>query len=201
MSISGRFARVQQWLQFHRQWHVVDATQQDVYKLGQKVADHLSGRAKPIWHPETDCGDHVVVFNCKDVAMKGFDWKHVYYHFNKEYPRSKNDIPAFQIHEYDPCRIMFMATYSALGNNLLRRTHILRLHLFADDEIAKPIQRNIGKQMELVQQIPKKSTDYSEAERLAFPQLVHRSENHVLDWESPISAPKFVPDPRIKKKK
>jgi len=201
MSITGRFARVNQWLQFHRQWHVIDASHQDVYKLGQRVADHLSGKAKPIWHPETDCGDHVVVFNCKDVAMKGFDWKHVHYLFDKEYPRSKADIPAFQIHEYDPCRVPFMAIYSSLDNNLLRRTHILRLHLIADDEIPEAIRRNIGRQLELVQPVPKKATDYTEAERAAFPQIVEKKENHILDWENPIVPPTYVKDPRIRKKK
>uniref|UniRef100_A0A7E4W2J2 Ribosomal protein L13 n=1 Tax=Panagrellus redivivus TaxID=6233 RepID=A0A7E4W2J2_PANRE len=201
MATSGRFARVQQWLQFHRQWHVVDATHQDVYKLGQKVADNLSGRAKPIYHPETDCGDHVVIYNCADVAMKAFDWKHVRYLFNKEYPQSKNHIPAYEIHEYDPCRVMFMATYSALGNSLLRRTHIMRLHLFADDDIPERIRSNLGKQMELIQPVPRKSTEYTAEERANFPRLVQRSERHLLDWEKPVEMPTYVRDPRIKKKK
>jgi large subunit ribosomal protein L13 len=201
MATTGRFARVQQWLQFHRQWHVVDASHQDVYKLGKKVADHLSGKYKPIWHPESDVGDYCIVYNCKDVAMKGFDWKHIHYHFNREYPKSKNDIPAYQIHEFDPCRIMFMATYSALGNNLIRRQHILRLHLFTDDKIPETLRANIGKQLELVQEIPKKSTDYSEKDKSKFPQLFTRDKNHLLDWEAPVVQPPYIRDPRIKKKK
>ncbi|EPB77510.1 ribosomal protein L13 [Ancylostoma ceylanicum] len=107
----SRFERVNQWLQFARQWHIVDANHQDAFLLGKHVAKHLSGQHKPIWHPETDCGDHVVVVNCRHVAMHGFDWKHTLFHFNKEYPRSKADIPAWQIHEYDPCRIVFLAVY------------------------------------------------------------------------------------------
>ena len=93
---ASRLNRVNQWLQFARQWHIVDANQQvclhqqsiylliyDAYRLGGKVARCLAGKHKPIWHPETDCGDHVVVVNCKDVAMHGFDWKHRVYHFDK----------------------------------------------------------------------------------------------------------------------
>ena len=33
----SRFNRVNQWLQFARQWHIIDANQQDAYKLGEKV--------------------------------------------------------------------------------------------------------------------------------------------------------------------
>lgn len=56
---------------------------QDAKELGKKVAKHLLGKHKPFWHPETDCGDHVVVVNCQQVAMHAFDWKHTLYHFNK----------------------------------------------------------------------------------------------------------------------
>ncbi len=48
-----------------------------------KVATYLCGKHKPFWHPETDCGDHVVVVNTSRVAMHGFDWKHLYYYFSK----------------------------------------------------------------------------------------------------------------------
>lgn len=56
---------------------------QDADKLGEKVAKYLSGRHKPIFHPETDCGDHVVVINCKDVAMHAFDWKYLSYFYDR----------------------------------------------------------------------------------------------------------------------
>lgn len=69
-------------LNFRSYW-LLDDGFQDAYKLGEKVAAHLAGKHKPIYHPETDCGDHVVVINCKDVAMHGFDWKHTLYVFDK----------------------------------------------------------------------------------------------------------------------
>lgn len=47
------------------------------------MATYLCGKHKPIWHPMTDCGDHVVVVNTSQVAMHGFDWKLMYYHFNR----------------------------------------------------------------------------------------------------------------------
>lgn len=55
---------------------------QDVWILGKKVANYLAGKHKPIYHPFTDCGDHVVVINCKDVAMHGFNWKNQRFFFD-----------------------------------------------------------------------------------------------------------------------
>uniref|UniRef100_A0A0M3HQW9 39S ribosomal protein L13, mitochondrial n=2 Tax=Ascaris TaxID=6251 RepID=A0A0M3HQW9_ASCLU len=185
----SRFRRVNQWLMFARQWHLVDATGQDAYKLGEKVAAHLAGKHKPIYHPETDCGDHVVVINCKDVAMHGFDWKHTLYVFDKEYPKSKALIPAWQIHEYDPCRIMYLAIYKSLGSGVVRRRHIQRLHLFPNDSVPEFIRRNIGAQMEQVQSVPKRSDEYTAEERAAFPRLFRFPDDHVIDWEKPIDEP------------
>uniref|UniRef100_A0A0N5A2L8 39S ribosomal protein L13, mitochondrial n=1 Tax=Parastrongyloides trichosuri TaxID=131310 RepID=A0A0N5A2L8_PARTI len=176
MSAISRFSRVKQWLQFSRQWHVIDAQHQDVYKLGEKVASHLTGKWKPFYHPETDCGDHVIVVNCKDVAMKGFDWKHRIYHFDNQYPKGRNDIPAYELHEYDPCRIMYLATYKALGNNLVRRKVIERLHLFPATEMPEFLKKNISNQLRQIQEIPKRSDQYTEEERKAFPNLIQTSE-------------------------
>lgn len=56
---------------------------QDIKALSNKVAYYLCGKHKLIWHPETDCGDHVVVVNTRLVAMHGFDWKHTLFHFDR----------------------------------------------------------------------------------------------------------------------
>ncbi|CAD6196271.1 unnamed protein product [Caenorhabditis auriculariae] len=201
----SRFDRVNQWLQFARQWHVIDANQQDARKIGEKVARHLAGRHKPIWHPETDCGDHVVITNCSQVAMHGFDWKHTLYHFNKEYPRSKADIPAWQIHEYDPCRIVFLAVYKALGNSILRRRQVQRLHLFPDEDMPKFVQKNIANQLAPVQEIVRRSDQYTAEERAAFPRIVRYPESHVVDWERSFSNPgrhvKLAPGQKAESKK
>ncbi|MFH4980820.1 hypothetical protein AB6A40_007529 [Gnathostoma spinigerum] len=199
--MTTQFKRVSQWLLFARQWHLVDATGQDAYKLGQKVANHLAGKHKPIYHPETDCGDHVVVINCKEVAMHGFDWKHLLYHFDKEYPKSKADIPAWQIHEYDPCRIMFLAVYKCLGRNVLRRRHIERLHLFPNEDIPNCIRANIGNQLEQVQAVPKRSDEYTAEERASFPRLFRFPADHVIDWEKPISPPGWYTGEKANKKR
>ncbi|PAV86376.1 hypothetical protein WR25_22349 [Diploscapter pachys] len=181
--------QARQLAQFMRQWHLIDANQQDVYKLGTKVAKYLSGNWKPIWHPSTDCGDHVVVINCQDIAMEGFDWKHRQFHFNKEYPKSKVNIPAYQIHMYDPCRIVYLAVYKCLGKSNIRRSHIARLHLLPDAEVPSFLMKNVGNQLEQVQEVVKRSTEYTDEERRNFPRLVKFPEDHVVDWEAPIDNP------------
>lgn len=98
LPMPSRFKRTQQWQLFMRYWHVIDANFQVIFKmfviliclkvqdvnaLSNKVASYLTGKQKPIWHQETDCGDHVVVVNCRDAAMHAFDWKHTLFHFDR----------------------------------------------------------------------------------------------------------------------
>ena len=90
-----------------------------------------------------------------------------------------------------------MAIYSGLGNNLIRRHHILRLHLFADNDINETVRANIGRQMDLIQPVPKKSTEYSKEDCAQFPKLMNRSENYILDWEVPVERPQYIRDPRV----
>ncbi|EFO16741.1 39S ribosomal protein L13 [Loa loa] len=185
----GRMRRVQQWLLFARQWHLIDATGQDVWILGKKVANYLAGKHKPIYHPFTDCGDHVVVINCKDVAMHGFSWKNQRFFFDKEMPKSKVEYPAWQIQDFDPCRLMHMTVYRGLDHNQLRKRLIERLHLFADDQMPMFVRRNIGNHMEQVQRVPKRSDEYTAEERAKFPRLFKFGDDHFVDWERPVEDP------------
>jgi len=44
-----------------RQWHVIDAQHLVLGKLASKAAMLLMGKAKPIFTPFLDTGDHVIV--------------------------------------------------------------------------------------------------------------------------------------------
>jgi large subunit ribosomal protein L13 len=90
---------------------------------------------------------------------------------------------------------MFMSVYQGLGRNLVRRRHIERLHLFADDEIPMRILENIGNQMEQVQPVPRRSDQISAQERSRFPAIFDWKKDHLIDWQEPRIPP---PDKQIK---
>ena len=54
-----------------KQWYVVDATDQVLGRLAVKIANVLRGRHKPIYTPNIDCGDHVVVINADKIRVTG----------------------------------------------------------------------------------------------------------------------------------
>uniref|UniRef100_A0A5S6QK73 39S ribosomal protein L13, mitochondrial n=1 Tax=Trichuris muris TaxID=70415 RepID=A0A5S6QK73_TRIMR len=173
------FKRVQHWLTYTRQWHLLDAKWQDPELLAKKIAVVLRGMNKPIFHHR----NHVIVYNCRHIALKGFDWKRREYYFDNRYPRGKASIPAFEIHRVDPCRIMFLEVYSALGgaHDLhTRRRNIERLHLLADDVIPEHLMKNVSNQLEQVMRVPKRYDEYTEEERKAIPALFDWPEDFTI---------------------
>ena len=82
----SKFERVKQWAAFARNWRVYDAKWQNPFQSARVITKVLEGKNKPIYHPLTDCGDHVVVINSKHIALLGREWQHRVYYHHTGYP-------------------------------------------------------------------------------------------------------------------
>lgn len=52
-----------------RKWYVVDATNKPLGRLASEIAVVLIGKHKPIFTPNVDCGDYVIVINAEKVSL------------------------------------------------------------------------------------------------------------------------------------
>lgn len=68
-----------------RKWYVVDATKQPLGRMASKIAMVLMGKNKPIYTPNVDCGDFVVVINAEKVALSGDKIHTKKYYTNSQY--------------------------------------------------------------------------------------------------------------------
>ncbi|MBQ8093824.1 MAG: 50S ribosomal protein L13 [Clostridia bacterium] len=64
-----------------RKWYIVDADGMTLGRLASQVAAVLRGKNKPIFTPNCDTGDHVIIINAAKVVLTGkkLDQK-IYYH-------------------------------------------------------------------------------------------------------------------------
>ena len=64
-----------------RKWYVVDAEGMVLGRLASQVANILRGKNKPIYTPNVDTGDYVIIVNADKVVLTGkkLDQK-IYYH-------------------------------------------------------------------------------------------------------------------------
>ena len=64
-----------------QKWYVVDAEGQVFGRVASQVASILRGKNKPIYTPNVDTGDYVIIINADKIVMTGkkLDQK-IYYH-------------------------------------------------------------------------------------------------------------------------
>ena len=54
-----------------RKWFVIDATDLPLGRLASEIAVRLTGKNKPIYTPNVDCGDYIIVVNADIVGLSG----------------------------------------------------------------------------------------------------------------------------------
>lgn len=117
-----------------RDWYHIDAGGLTVGRVAQTISVLLSGKHKPIWSPDTDVGDYVVVTNADKVEFTGHKWRQKIYHRHSTYPGSLKEIPAWRMLEKEPTRILRLAVKGMLPRNRTRKDRFRRLKLLIGPE-------------------------------------------------------------------
>ena len=173
------YKRTNQWMVFARQWWLFDAKQQDTFDAAQRIARYLHGRHKPIYDTEQDCGDHVVVFNARHIAMPDEEWRYRYYFHHSHYAGGRKWTPAYQLHALDPNLVLYKAIYRACGNvGMKRKELIARLHIYPDDKIPEHILENVTDHIRQLRPVHKSIEEYSQEELVKYPKIFDYPEDY-----------------------
>lgn len=54
-----------------RKWYIIDAADKTLGRLATEAASILRGKHKPIFTPNMDTGDHVIIINAEKVHLTG----------------------------------------------------------------------------------------------------------------------------------
>lgn len=117
-----------------RKWYIVDATNKVLGRLATEVADILRGKKKPIFQPNADAGDYVVVVNAEKVRLTGLKEETKTYFVSSKYPGHSRNIPYKRMKEKHPERIIELAVKGMLPHNALGRKIYRKLHVYAGPE-------------------------------------------------------------------
>ena len=69
-----------------RKWYVVDAEGQVFGRVASQVANILRGKNKPIYTPNVDTGDYVIIINADKVVLTGKKLDQKFYYHHSGYP-------------------------------------------------------------------------------------------------------------------
>jgi len=117
-----------------RKWYLFDAKDRVLGRLATRIATYLRGKNKPVFTPNVDTGDFVVVVNAGKIKLTGkkLDAK-IYYH-HSGYIGGIKAATAKERMDSDPEGIIVDAVWGMLPKNRLGRAMLKKLKVYRGSE-------------------------------------------------------------------
>ena len=117
-----------------REWYVVDATGVSLGRLASQVAAILRGKNKPVFTPNVDTGDYVIVLNSDKVALTGKKEEQKYYRYHTGYIGGLKEIRYDKLMAEKSDLAVQKAVKGMLPKNSIGRQMIKKLFVYKGSE-------------------------------------------------------------------
>lgn len=114
-----------------RGWHLVDAKGQVLGRMAVRIATILMGKHRPIYSPQLDTGEFVVVVNAKDLKTTGTKIDHRLVRHHTGWVGHLREIPASKIRAEKPEQLITLAVRRMLPKTKLGRQMLSKLKVYA----------------------------------------------------------------------
>jgi len=117
-----------------RKWYIVDAKDQVLGRLAARVASIIRGKHKPIFTPNMDTGDFVIVINADKIKMTGKREQLKTYFHHSLYPGGVKITSFSDLLAKKPEYVIELAVKGMLPKNRLGRKLFRKLKVYAGEE-------------------------------------------------------------------
>ncbi len=124
-----------------RKWFLVDANGKTLGRLAARVASVLRGKHKPIFTPNVDTGDHVIVINAGKIHLTGDKFRTKIYTYHTMYPGGLKSLTAEHVHAKNPTSLVERAIKGMLPKNSLGQQMARKLKIYAGADHPHQAQR------------------------------------------------------------
>ncbi|MCL2087031.1 MAG: 50S ribosomal protein L13 [Oscillospiraceae bacterium] len=124
-----------------RKWYIIDATGKPLGRVATQAATILRGKHKPIFAPHCDCGDHVIIINCKDAVLTGKKLQNKYYRWHTGWIGHLKEIRYDKLMSQRPEKAMTLAVNGMLPNTTIGRKAMTRLRVYKDSQHKNQAQK------------------------------------------------------------
>ena len=117
--------------EIQRKWYVIDAENKPLGRLASKVALILTGKNKPIWTPNVDCGDYVIIINAEKVSLSGDKLHNKKYYNASGFPGGLRTRTAGEMVKNYPCEMVERSVHGMVPKGRLGRQIEKKLFVYA----------------------------------------------------------------------
>lgn len=117
-----------------RKWYLIDAKDAVLGRLAVKVANCLTGKNKPIFTPNNDTGDFIIVINADKIRFTGKKLDNKIYYSHSGYPGGIKAETARERLKRCPEKIITGAVWGMIPKGRLGRAMIKKLKVYRGSE-------------------------------------------------------------------
>lgn len=115
-------------------WHLINAEGKTLGRLAVSISNILTGKSKPVYSPNADLGDFVVVINAEKVRVTGKKSTQKVYNHHTGYPGGLKSKTFDKMLEDSPEIIIEKAVKGMLPKNKLSNLIIKKLKVYSGSE-------------------------------------------------------------------
>ena len=120
--------------EIERKWYIIDAANRPLGRTASEAARILRGKHKPIFTPNIDTGDFIIIINADKAILTGNKLdKKMYYH-HSGYPGGLTEIKYKDLMAQKPVLAVEKAIKGMLPHNRLGRACAKKLKVYAGCE-------------------------------------------------------------------
>ena len=117
-----------------KKWWIIDAADKPLGRVSTEAARILRGKHKPIFTPNIDTGDFVIIINADKAILTGDKLdKKMYYH-HSGYPGGLKEMTYRQLMQRRPVLAVEKAVKGMLPHNKLGRAQGKKLKVYVGDQ-------------------------------------------------------------------
>ncbi len=117
-----------------KKWYLIDAKGKIMGKVAVKAAYILRGKHQPLYTPNLDTGDNVIIINANQAKMTGNKYNDKMYYNYSGYPSGLKSITYSKLMAKNPIRPLELAIKGMLPKGPLGRKLFRNLRVYKDDK-------------------------------------------------------------------
>lgn len=121
-------------LEVEREWFVIDATDQVLGRLASEVAAILRGKHKPIYTPNVDTGDFVIIINADKIKLTGNKLNQKMMRHHSGFPGGLKEMDYGTVLQKKPEKAIEVAVKGMLPHNHLGAQMYRKLKVYRGNE-------------------------------------------------------------------
>lgn len=121
-------------LEVEREWFVIDATDQILGRLASEVAAILRGKHKPIYTPNVDTGDFVIIINADKIKLTGNKLNQKMMRHHSGFPGGLKEMDYGTVLQKKPEKAIEVAVKGMLPHNHLGAQMYRKLKVYRGNE-------------------------------------------------------------------